>query len=253
MHCAAHLETTINFCGTPSGQGCGPSRARAIQKENSVSINTDMGKRVVLDTNAMAWLASPASGVWRKPLDRDGGEVARATSIVRYDPGAAFNAHSHDGGEEVFVLEGVFEDDEGRYPAGSYLRNPPGSSHAPGSTGGCKLLVKLRQFQQGDADRVRINTGRTEWLQGLVPGLSVMPLHQFGHENVALVRWQAQTFFQAHSHVGGEEIFVLDGVFEDEFGAYPIGTWMRSPHMSRHQPFSHEGCTILVKTGHLPA
>ena len=218
-----------------------------------MSINLDMGKRVVLDTDAMAWLASPASGVWRKPLDRDGGEVARATSIVRYDPGAAFNSHSHDGGEEVFVLEGVFEDDEGRYPAGTYLRNPPGSSHAPGSMDGCKLFVKLRQFQQGDADRVRIDTGRAEWRQGLVPGLGVMPLHQFGHENVALVRWQPRTFFQPHSHFGGEEILVLEGVFEDEFGAYPTGTWMRSPHMSRHQPFSREGCTILVKTGHLSA
>ena len=218
-----------------------------------MSINLDMGKRVVLDTDAMAWLASPASGVWRKPLDRDGGEVARATSIVRYDPGATFNSHSHDGGEEVFVLEGVFEDDEGRYPAGTYLRNPPGSSHAPGSMDGCKLFVKLRQFQQGDADRVRIDTGRAEWRQGLVPGLGVMPLHQFGHENVALVRWQPRTFFQPHSHFGGEEILVLEGVFEDEFGAYPTGTWMRSPHMSRHQPFSREGCTILVKTGHLSA
>ncbi len=216
-----------------------------------MSINVDMAKRVVLDTDAMAWIASPAPGVWRKPLDRDGGEVARATSIVRYAPGASFAAHSHDAGEEIFVLEGVFEDDAGSYRAGTYVRNPPGSSHAPGSTSGSKLFVKLRQFQQGDGGRVRIDTGRMEWRQGLVPGLSVIPLHQFSHENVALVRWQPQTFFQAHSHFGGEEVLVLDGVFEDEFGSYPTGTWVRSPHLSRHQPFSRQGCTILVKTGHL--
>ena len=51
---------------------------------------------------------------------------------------------------------------------------------------------------------------------------------------------------------GYEEIYVLEGVFEDEFGSYPTGTWMRSPHLSAHRPFSNTGCTILVKTGHLP-
>lgn len=218
-----------------------------------MSIHVDMTQRVVLDTHAMTWQASPSAGVWRKPLDRDGGEVARATSVVRYDPGSAFSAHTHDGGEEILVLDGVFEDEEGRYPAGTYLRNPAGSTHAPGSTDGCTLFVKLRQFQPDDTERVRIDTRQTPWRQGLVAGLSVMPLHQFGHESVALVRWQPQTFFQPHAHFGGEEILVLDGVFEDEFGAYPTGTWMRSPHLSRHQPFSREGCTILVKTGHLPA
>ena len=50
---------------------------------------------------------------------------------------------------------------------------------------------------------------------------------------------------------GGEEIYVVDGVFEDEHGRYPAGSWIRSPHMSLHQPFSKEGCTIFVKTGHL--
>ncbi len=216
-----------------------------------MSVNMNMVERVVLDTDAMAWIASPATGVMRKPLDRDGGEVARATSIVRYAAGASFDAHSHDAGEEILVLDGVFEDEDGQYPAGTYLRNPPGSSHAPGSTDGCTLFVKLRQFQESDAERVRIDTGQTEWLQGLAPGLSVMPLHQFRHENVALVRWQPKTFFQRHSHFGGEEVLVLEGVFQDEYGAYPKGTWMRSPHMSTHQPFSQEGCTILVKTGHL--
>ena len=55
-----------------------------------------------------------------------------------------------------------------------------------------------------------------------------------------------------HRHFGGEEIFVLEGVFADEFGEYPAGTWLRSPHMSMHKPFSREGCLIFVKTGHLP-
>ncbi|GAL13613.1 hypothetical protein JCM19233_4618 [Vibrio astriarenae] len=52
------------------------------------------------------------------PLDRVGGEVARATSIVRYKPNSAFSPHTHDGGEEFFVLEGVFSDEHGDYPQG---------------------------------------------------------------------------------------------------------------------------------------
>jgi len=80
----------------------------------------------------------------------------------------------------------------------------------------------------------------------------VMPLSEFGATHTALVRWAPGTRFNPHRHYGGEEIYVLEGVFEDEFGRYPAGTWLRSPHLSAHQPFSREGCIILVKVGHLP-
>jgi len=66
-----------------------------------------------------------------------------ATSIVRYSPGASYPAHSHPGGEEILVLEGTFADEHGRYPAGTYLRNPPGSTHHPYSPDGRVLFVKL--------------------------------------------------------------------------------------------------------------
>lgn len=79
----------------------------------------------------------------------------------------------------------------------------------------------------------------------------MLPLHEFGAESCALVRWAPGTHFTAHTHWGGEEILVLEGVFSDEHGHYPEGTWLRSPHGSRHQPFSDEGCLIYVKTGHL--
>jgi anti-sigma factor ChrR (cupin superfamily) len=185
-------------------------------------------------------------------LDRRGDEVARATSIVRYEPGAKFAAHTHDLGEEIFVLEGVFSDETGDYPAGNYIMNPPGSSHAPFSKTGCLLFVKLRHLGPDQQHRGVIDTTRTPWLQGLVPGLKVMPLMQQGTGST-LVRWAPQTFFNPHRHFGGEEIFVVEGVFEDEHGRYPQGSWIRSPHMSQHQPFSREGCTIFVKTGHLLA
>ncbi len=184
-------------------------------------------------------------------LDRVGGEVARATSVVRYAAGSRFDAHTHGGGEEFLVLEGVFSDERGDYPVGSYVRNPPGSSHAPFSEQGCTLFVKLHQFAAGDTTHIVIDTRRAPWLPGLVDGLSVQPLHSHGTEHVALVRWAPGTRFNPHQHWGGEEIFVVEGTFEDEHGRYPAGSWLRSPHGSAHTPFSNEGCTIFVKTGHL--
>lgn len=204
-------------------------------------------------TAAMPWTPSPAAGVWRKLLEREQRESGRATSVVRYVSGASFATHAHPMGEEFLVLSGVFEDQHGRYPTGTYVRNPPGSSHAPRSPQGCELFVKLAHFDPDDLQRVVIDTTAQAWRPGLVKGLQVMPLAEFGGEHTALVRWAPNTFFNPHRHWGGEEIFVIDGVFSDEHGHYPAGSWLRSPHLSQHQPFSREGCTILVKVGHLPA
>jgi anti-sigma factor ChrR (cupin superfamily) len=190
-------------------------------------------------------------GVQRRMLERDGEEVARATSVVRYAPDSHFSAHTHGGGEEFLVLEGIFSDEYGDYPAGTYIRNPVGSTHTPFSKEGCTILVKLWQMHPDDQQRVAIATKESPWANGLVKGLQVMPLHSYGTENVALVKWDAGTYFQPHMHLGGEEIFVVDGVFEDEFGAYPKGTWLRNPSGSRHMPFSKSGCLIYVKVGHL--
>jgi anti-sigma factor ChrR (cupin superfamily) len=217
-----------------------------------MNINSDYSLRAVMQSQELPWVDSPAQGIQRKMLERDGGEVARATSIVRYAPGSSFPAHVHELGEEILVLEGDFFDESGTYGPGAYLKNPPSSSHAPGSVGGCTLLVKLRHMDARDAQAVRVDTRDGEWLPGLVPGLSVMPLSGFGATHTALVRWAPGTRFTPHRHYCGEEIYVVEGVFEDEFGRYPAGAWLRSPHLSAHQPFSMEGCIILVKVGHLP-
>jgi anti-sigma factor ChrR (cupin superfamily) len=217
-----------------------------------MDIHTDFGERIVLHTEELIWQASPAAGVMRKYLDRVGDEVARASSIVRYEPGTSFVQHSHDGGEEILVLDGCFSDEQGDYSAGMYLRNPPGSQHTPFSKDGCTLFVKLRQFEHTDNQELRINTRTSNWYPGLVPGLSVMPLHEHQGISTALVRWAPNTVFNPHVHPGGEEIYVLDGVFHDEFGAYPKGSWIRSPRYSKHAPFtSKEGALIYVKVGHL--
>ena len=216
-----------------------------------MNIHTDFTQRVALQSNDLPWMDSPLPGVRRRLLERDGGELARATSIVSYAANSCFSLHHHDLGEEIFVLEGELEDESGFYPAGTYIRNPPGSSHAPQSRPGCTLFVKLRHMQPDDAQRVVVHTRSSDWFEGRVPGLSVLPLAEFGAEHTALVRWMPGTQFNPHRHYQGEEIFVIEGVFEDEHGSYPAGSWLRSPHLSHHCPFSTEGCLILVKTGHL--
>ena len=215
-----------------------------------MNIHSDYSKRVVLNHHDLPWVASPSLGVERRMLDRQGGELAKATSIVRYQAGARFPSHTHEFGEEIFVLSGKFSDVTGDYPTGTYIMNPPGSSHAPFSEHGCTLLVKLRHLGADQVEREIIDTNSAPWHQGMVPGLKVMPLMRQGSGST-LVRWAPQTYFNPHQHYGGEEIFVVEGVFEDEHGRYPAGSWIRSPHMSLHQPFSKEGCTIFVKTGHL--
>lgn len=213
-------------------------------------LNMNFAERVVIEAAAQDWQPSPAAGVWRKPLAREYREQGHATSIVRYEPGSRFNTHPHPKGEEILVLEGVFSDETGDYPAGNYLRNPPGSSHAPFSEQGCIIFVKLDQFDESDQATVRINTQQTDWVPGQ-GGLRVMPLHDHNGEHTALVKWPAGEQFLPHRHWGGEEILVLSGEFQDEHGVYPPLSWIRSPHLSEHHPFVTKETVILVKTGHL--
>lgn len=216
-------------------------------------LNADFSQRIVIRPDDYRWIASPMPGVERMMLDRIGDEVARATSIVRYAAFSEFSAHTHSGGEEFFVLDGVFSDENGSYPKGSYVRNPIGTSHTPKiGKEGAIIFVKLQQFNAADTTQTVIGTHTTPWRQGLADGLSVIPLHEFEGEHVALVKWAPNTQFSSHSHWGGEEIFVIEGTFHDEHGQYPKGTWIRSPHLSQHTPFTKEdGALIYVKVGHL--
>ncbi len=208
--------------------------------------NTDLSQRVMINTTKEIFISSPAGGVNRIPLEREDAESGPTTSIVEYIAGAAFLSHSHPLGEEIFVLEGIFSDENGDYPAGTYIRNPPGTSHAPFSIKGCKIFIKLNQMDLKDKKQVVIDTNKTSWHPGY-GNLEVMPLT----ENAAIVKWPKGERFLDHSHHGGEEIFVLKGEFIDEHGRYPKGTWIRSPHLSTHFPFVEEETIIFVKTGHL--
>lgn len=213
------------------------------------NFNLDFTQVVVIETAKQPWQDSPAAGVRRIPLEREAAESGHVSSIVEYAPGSSFKTHQHPLGEEIFVLEGVFSDENGDYPAGSYLRNPPGSSHAPFSKDGCKIFVKLNQFDQHDLEQVVINTETTQWQTGQ-GSLKVMPLHQFEGRNTALVLLSKGECFLPDQHRGGQEVLVLSGELKDQHACYPKGTWLRSPHLSEHFPFVEEDTMILVKVGH---
>ena len=218
-----------------------------------VDLNADFSSPVMVRTAAMEWQPSPGAGVWRKRLELLGAnESGRVTSIVRYDPGSRFPPHEHPDGEEILVLEGTFADEHGSYPAGTYLLNPDGSRHAPRSDEGCVLLVKLHQYPGSDRVRRVVHSDGADWQQS-GPGREVLTLYeQPGYpECMRLVRLAPGTRVPEHSHPGGEEVYVIAGSLADDEGTYVQGSWLRFPDGSHHQPFSDEGCTLYVKTGHL--
>jgi anti-sigma factor ChrR (cupin superfamily) len=217
-------------------------------------LNADFSKSVVVATAAMDWQRSPAPGVWRKRLELQGAtECGRVTSIVRYDPGSRFPAHEHPDGEEILVLDGVFADEHGSYPAGTFLLNPQGFRHAPRTDDGCVLFVKLRQYPGDHRDHRVVDSKTAAWQQGQLPGREVLPLYEEADqpEHIRLVRLAPGTRITEHEHPGGEEVFVIAGSLSDAEGTYEQGTWLRLPDGSRHQPYSAQGCTLYVKTGHL--
>jgi anti-sigma factor ChrR (cupin superfamily) len=161
---------------------------------------------------------------------------------------------THDGVKllEVLVVRGLLSlNGEALGPA-SYARLAPGVSATFTSTEASMVYLNERTPTEPEIDSFALRGAELDWRQGMVPGLKVTSLHQGLTKHTALVRWAPETRFNPHTHVGGEEILVLEGVFRDEHGSYPAGTWIRSPHMSNHRPFTGpEGATILVKVGHL--
>jgi len=216
-------------------------------------LNADFSKRVVVRPDDYQWVDSPSAGVERMMLDRVGGEIARATSLVRFAPNSTFSEHTHGGGEEFLVLEGAFGDEHHLHPAGTYVRNPVGTSHSPRvGEEGCLIFVKLYQMEDDDQEQLVVDTITTTWSGGPAPGIEYMHLHEYGDARVALIRWVPNTPFHAHGHTNGEEVYVIEGAYYDEFGAYPAGSWIRSPNKSRHAPYTRdEGALIYVTVGHL--
>ncbi|EGD07064.1 cupin domain-containing protein [Xanthomonas vesicatoria] len=190
-------------------------------------INADFSRRAIVESQQHQWAASPQGGVEGVMLDRVGGEKARATSIVRYAPDSHFPRHLHPGGEEILVLAGKFSEGNKHFPAGSYLRNPPGSSHRPSSKEGAVIFVKLQQMPESERAHVRIDTNdQTAWrTQG---GRTICPLFESAAEQVCLRRLGAGETLQNES-VKGAELLVLAGEVMMEGRCYDVGSRIRMP------------------------
>lgn len=217
-----------------------------------MEINADFSKRVVVHSQQLEWLASPMQGVHRRMLDRIGDEVARATTIVRYAPGSHFSPHVHTGGEEFIVLEGVFQDEHGDFPVGSYIRNPPQSSHTPGSEPGCVIFVKLWQFDLDDRTHVRTDMNKIGHASDANrPGVKLTPLYQDEREEVRLEQWDAGANI-ALDTPNGAEFLVMEGSFTEGNDTLHPQSWLRTPTGgSIHAKAGTEGASVWVKTGHL--
>ena len=217
-----------------------------------MELNADFSKRVAVHAADNPWRASPMPGVDRRMLDRLGDEVARATTIVRFAPGSAFSPHVHTGGEEFFVLEGVFQDEHGDFPAGSYIRNPPESSHTPASAPGCTILVKLWQFDPDDRTHVRIDTGKMPYSADPDrDGVGTMPLFKDGREDVCLEKWQPNQSVGLDAP-GGMEFFVLEGSLVEGGETFELHSWLRLPTDTATTAVAgSDGAIVWIKRGHL--
>lgn len=218
-----------------------------------MQLRADFTVAETVDLADVAWIASPMPGVERKMLDRIGGEVARATSVVRYAPRSRFSAHTHDGGEEFLVLDGTFGDEHGRYPRLTYVRNPPGTSHSPIVEEGCVILVKLRQFATDDLTPVCLDTTPPDAWRATAPGLQIFPLHSHQNEVVRLERLAAGTLIDREVGPGGMEAFLVDGSVEWAGRPHRAWTWFREPAGSRLSLRALDASLLYIKEGHLPA
>jgi hypothetical protein len=210
-----------------------------------MDLHADHSERVVVDATATL------QGQGAVSLERQGqGDHAQIT-VVAHPAGEAW---THPGEQlcELLVLQGALLIGEDSFGPQSYVRLLPGQALDLKTRTGCVLYENHRDWTEAEEGSFALAGDRMDWRQGMVPGLKVTSLHEGLTKHTALVRWAPDTRFNPHTHVGGEEILVLAGVFRDEHGAYPAGTWIRSPHMSHHKPFTEaEGATILVKVGHL--
>ncbi|MEO9465832.1 MULTISPECIES: cupin domain-containing protein [Rhodobacterales] len=215
-----------------------------------MDLNANFDERAVVHSDSQPWVASPMKGVDRRMLDRIGDEVARATTIVRYAPGSAFSAHTHTGGEEFLVLEGVFQDEHGDFPVGTYVRNPPTSSHTPSSAEGAVIFVKLWQFDMNDRQQITIDT-TTQTPRPVRAGVSEIPLFEDAQERVRIELWEPNVAVTQAGH-NGFEALVVEGSFIEGDEVFGVNSWLRLPPPTPLSAVSGpDGARLWVKSGHL--
>lgn len=210
-------------------------------------INDDLTVPVIVHAAQLPWKASPAAGVDRRMLFRIGDEVARATSIVRYAPRSAFPRHTHGGGEEIVVLDGVFQDEHGDYPAGSYFRNPPGTSHVPASKEGCTIFVRLWQFRDGDRDQIVRRPAEGRPVEPRSGAASAIELFDDGFENIRFESWMAGGAITVEN-ARGLEMLVLSGSLSIGDQVLTSQSWVRLPDgEALHAVCGPEGAKVWLR------
>ncbi len=210
-------------------------------------INEDLTKPVIVHSAKLDWLPSPAAGVDRRMLYRIGGEVARATSIVRYAPESAFPRHVHAGGEEILVLEGTFQDEHGDYPAGTYFRNPPGTSHVPASKEGCTIFVRLWQFREGDTIQIVRQPSEGEAASLRQGADAARVLFEDEKERVSIEHWQPDSAIKVENS-RGLEFLVLSGSLTFRGEQLESQSWGRLPAGEPLEAMTgSEGAEIWIK------
>ena len=215
-----------------------------------MELNANFAERASVHADQEPWVASPMKGVDRRMLDRIGDEVARATTIVRYAPGSAFSAHTHTGGEEYLVLDGVFQDEHGDFPVGTYVRNPPASSHTPSSEPGATIFVKLWQFDMDDRQQITIDT-TAETAQPVRDGVREIPLFHDARERVRIELWDPSRAIDVDAHDGFEAL-VINGSFTEGGEKFKKNSWLRlPPHAPLHAVAGEDGARLWIKSGHL--
>ncbi|OBS08765.1 cupin domain-containing protein [Acidihalobacter prosperus] len=214
-------------------------------------INADPARRARVDSASMVWQPSPSGTVWRKPFYREGGEFGPVTGVVRYAPGGRFRSHAHPAGEEILVLDGVFSDEHGDYPAGTWLLNPEGYTHAPSSEPGCDILVRLRQYPGGGRARLQVQTRTAPWRAASAAGLKLQPLYREAGfpEYVALARLAPGSVLSELCFPAEVEYFVLDGSLHVTDAELVPGGWLRLPPETPHAPSSRSGALYYLRLG----
>ena len=103
-----------------------------------------------LDGLNMQWEETELEGFWLKRLYEDP-ERGEKTWLMRMDPGARVGPHAHhDEFEQVYVLDGSFNDDSQTLVSGDYACRAPGAIHGGSTEEGALILVMFSKSDPRD-------------------------------------------------------------------------------------------------------
>mmetsp|Transcript_27055 Transcript_27055/g.40058 ORF Transcript_27055/g.40058 Transcript_27055/m.40058 type:complete len:265 (+) Transcript_27055:137-931(+) len=246
--------------------------ASASKAGEWIELNSNKKTAQLVRTSCLDWIStSQAGGVYRKMIERSGTEkVARATTVVKFSPNQSFPRHTHSGGEEFLVLDGVWRDDYGAFPKYSYIRNYIGSGHTPSiGAEGCVILVKLRQMSELSKDEIehkpwgpftpdQVRLERDPLEDGGEDPSTICRKSLFSSplERTSVQLWPENSEFEINVPFNGMEIFIVDGSFSSQLGTHDEWSWCRVPNESREDKMfqvktADKPVYVWIKEGHL--